>query len=117
MDNHDNQRGHGGGGGVLTYKEDYNYKLAVGYHLAHEYGFKRVMSSYYFEDSDAGPPANNANENCFSGGWVCEHRWSTIMNMVQFSNAVAGESVTNYQVQIQRQRRGAKKIYRRVFFL
>ena len=53
VDNHDNQRG----GGVLTYKEDYNYKLASGFLLAHPYGFKRVMSSYDFNDFDQGPPS------------------------------------------------------------
>ena len=50
MDNHDNQRGDGGGGDVCTYKDSYNYKLATGFHLAHVYGFKRVMSSYDFND-------------------------------------------------------------------
>ena len=63
VDNHDNQRGHGGAGGVLTYKESYKYKMATGFHLAHHYGFKRVMSSYYFDDTDAGPPGNEANDN------------------------------------------------------
>ena len=57
VDNHDNQRG----GGVLTYKEDYNYKLASGFLLAHPYGFKRVMSSYDFTDFDQGPPSRYIN--------------------------------------------------------
>ena len=61
VDNHDNQRNSGGGGNVLTYKDDYNYKLAVGFLLAHDYGFKRVMSSYYFDDNDQGPPKKYAN--------------------------------------------------------
>ena len=82
LDNHDNQRGHGGAGGVLTHDEPYNYKLATGFHLAHDYGFKRVMSSYFFDNTDAGPPAVQAGPNC-ENGWVCEHRWSSIMNMVQ----------------------------------
>lgn len=82
VDNHDNQRGHGGGTSVLTHKESYNYKLATGYNLAHSYGFKRIMSSYYFDDSDDGPPSADAGDRCFHE-WVCEHRWSSIMNMVQ----------------------------------
>lgn len=86
VDNHDTQRH----GGVLTYKEEYLYKLAQAFHLAHEYGFKRVMSSYYFDDPDAGPPGPLGKEgpgkNAGCGlGWVCEHRWSTIANMVQVS--------------------------------
>ena len=54
VDNHDNQRGHGGAGGVLAYE----YKMATAYHLAHVYSFKRVMSSYMFDSgsSDQGPP-------------------------------------------------------------
>ena len=82
VDNHDNQRGHGGAGGVLTYKESYKYKLATGFHLAHDYAFKRVMSSYSFDDPDAGPPGSPAGPTC-SNGWVCEHRWSSIVNMVK----------------------------------
>ena len=60
VDNHDNQRGHGGAGGVLTHKEAYEYKMATAYHLAHPYSFKRVMSSYMFPDSntDQGPPGS-----------------------------------------------------------
>ena len=82
VDNHDNQRGHGGAGGVLTYKESYKYKLATGFHLAHDYAFKRVMSSYAFDDTDSGPPGSPAGETC-ANGWVCEHRWSSIANMVK----------------------------------
>ena len=58
VDNHDNQRNHGGGGTILTYKDDYYYKLATAFNLAHHYAFKRVMSSYDFTDTDAGPPGN-----------------------------------------------------------
>ena len=86
VDNHDNQRGHGGGGGILTYKKDYHYKMAVGFMLAQEYGFKRVMSSYFFDDgaTDQGPPGSQPNPSGDCGnGWVCEHRWAPIANMVQ----------------------------------
>ena len=62
VDNHDNQRNHGGGGDVLTYKDDYYYKLATAFNLAHHYAFKRVMSSYDFTDTDAGPPGNQPGD-------------------------------------------------------
>merc|ERR1719431_501321 len=92
VDNHDNQRGHGGAGGVLTASgpghNDWQYKVGAAFMLAHEYGWKRVMSSYYFDNSDQGPPGN---------GWVNEHRWSSIANMVQFANAVVGTGVENWQ--------------------
>ena len=46
VDNHDNQRGHGGAGAVLTYREDYHYKLATAFHLGHHYGFKVRITSH-----------------------------------------------------------------------
>ena len=53
IDNHDNQRGHGGGGNLLTHEDPWNYKVGSAFMLAHDYGFKRVMSSYYFHgDTD-----------------------------------------------------------------
>merc|ERR1712029_1021696 len=100
-DNHDNQRGHGNGGDVLTYKNDYQYKLAVGFMLAQPYGFKRVMSSYDFYDSDQGPPGsqpNSISQGACGNGWICEHRWSSILNMAQFANAVAGTGLENWRV-------------------
>jgi len=98
VDNHDNQRGHGGAGGVLTAcgpdHNDWNYKIGAAFLLAHDYGFKRIMSSYYFTNTDAGPPGGAPN--CYTGTWTCEHRWSSIMNMVQFANAVVGTGVENW---------------------
>ena len=76
IDNHDNQRGHGGGGNLLTHKDPWNYKIGVSFMLAHDYGFKRVMSSYYFPDgsTDQGPPSSSPHSDC-GGGWACEHRY------------------------------------------
>ncbi|KAK8405762.1 hypothetical protein O3P69_001926 [Scylla paramamosain] len=102
VDNHDNQRGHGGAGDTLTHKFPKDYRLGVAFTLAQPYGFTRIMSSYFFgDDSDAGPPhlsdystANvviNADNQC-EGGWVCEHRWTSIYKMVRFRNAVADTS-------------------------
>ncbi|MCL4132554.1 UNVERIFIED_CONTAM: hypothetical protein GTU68_044330 [Idotea baltica] len=99
VDNHDNQRT--GGDSVLTYKDGREYSMAVVYTLAQDYGFTRIMSSYEFTDSDAGPPSSaggdttddvtiNADGTC-GGGWVCEHRWASISRMVQFRNA-AGDT-------------------------
>ncbi|KAK3852672.1 hypothetical protein Pcinc_040753 [Petrolisthes cinctipes] len=99
VDNHDNQRGHGGAGDTLTYKYPKDYRLGVAFTLAQPYGFTRHMSSYYFDDdTDAGPPHHsdystsnvviNENNEC-EGGWVCEHRWPSIYKIVRFSNAVA----------------------------
>jgi alpha-amylase len=95
VDNHDNQRGHGGGGGVLTHKDGRLYELATLFMLGWPYGYPQIMSSFAFTDPDAGPPTNTAGEpepihigdkaNCFEE-WVCEHRWQLIANMVTFRN-------------------------------
>ncbi|KAK3600013.1 hypothetical protein CHS0354_012680 [Potamilus streckersoni] len=100
VDNHDNQRGHGGGGNLITHKSPKDYKMAVAFTLAYDYGFTRVMSSYEFgDDSSLGPPHNadfttkdvliNSDGSC-GNGWICEHRWRAIANMAAFRNAVAG---------------------------
>merc|ERR1712107_230193 len=73
-------------------------KVAVAFMLGHDYGFKRIMSSYYFQDTDQGPPggAPASFPNACGNGWTCEHRWSSIMNMAQFANKVIGQPVTNW---------------------
>nr|XP_020037790.1 pancreatic alpha-amylase-like isoform X2 [Castor canadensis] len=114
VDNHDNQRGHGAGGAsILTFWDARMYKMAVGFMLAHPYGFTRVMSSYRWErdiqnGKDAndwiGPPNNNGatkevtiNEDSTCGNdWVCEHRWRQIRNMVIFRNVVDGQPFSNW---------------------
>lgn len=107
VDNHDNERGHGGGGSIITFEQPKEYKMAVAFLLANDYGFARVMSSYYFGDnSDLGPPhyANyttktvpvGADETSCGNDWVCEHRWRPVANMVAFRNAVVGTSKENY---------------------
>jgi alpha-amylase len=75
--------------------------------LANDYGFTRVMSSYYFgDDSDQGPPHNSdnsikgvpiMNDGSCGNGWVCEHRWKPIGNMAAFRNAVVGTSKQHWR--------------------
>ncbi|XP_053683306.1 alpha-amylase 1-like [Sabethes cyaneus] len=106
IDNHDNQRGHGAGGdNVLTYKTPRNYKMATAFMLAHPYGIPRMMSSFAFEESDQGPPQDaNGNlispsineDNTCGNGWVCEHRWRQMYNMVGFRNAVRGTGLNDW---------------------
>ncbi|XP_065073859.1 alpha-amylase 1-like [Ochlerotatus camptorhynchus] len=106
VDNHDNQRGHGAGGSnVLTHKLPKNYKMASAFMLAHPYGIVRVMSSFFFDNGDQGPPMD-ANGNLISpsinpdgscgNGWACEHRWRQIANMVGFRNAVRGTGLNDW---------------------
>ena len=108
VDNHDNQRGHGGGGNQITHKQPRDYKMANAFMLAWNYGFTRVMSSYFFSSTDEGPPHNgdfstknvpiNPDGSC-GNGWACEHRWNPIANMVAFRNAVAGTDVNHYKME------------------
>lgn len=97
VDNHDTQRA---GGDILTYKDGQLYTLANVFQLAWPYGSPKLMSSYAFTARDAGPPSDGAGHTndvtCFSGGWVCEHRWRPITNMVAFHNAVRGTGTANW---------------------
>ena len=70
VDNHDTQRSIGD---VMTYKDDCNYKLGVMFLLTQGFDLKRVMSSYFFNVKDQGPPENVPG--CFKDGRVCKHRW------------------------------------------
>ena len=107
VDNHDNQRGHGGGGNVVTHKDGQLYNLANYYMLAWPYGYPQVMSSYHFSNADQGLPSNGGNTTrsvwangsptgCNSTEWVCEHRRTAVANMVSFHNATVGQGVTNW---------------------
>ncbi len=107
-DNHDVQRGHAGGGSFLTYHNGPTYDLANVFMLAWPYGYPVIMSSYAFNtttafDTSFGPPFDSSTgatrgpwdggvtqPSCFNqtvGGWVCEHRFRPIGNMVAFRNA------------------------------
>ena len=107
VDNHDNQRGHGAGGEILSFFRPREYKMANAFMLAWPYGYPQVMSSYVFnKNNDAqGPPSNNgadtkdvavnADDSC-GNGWVCEHRWRQIYNMQALRNVAAGQPVRNW---------------------
>lgn len=115
VDNHDNQRGHGAGGAdVLTFFEPRLYTMAVAFLLAWPYGLPRVMSSYRWPrnfrdgvDQNAwiGPPSDAAwnirrvvrrSDNTCGGGWICEHRWRPVYNLVELHNVAGSSPVTNW---------------------
>ncbi|HEY9645908.1 MAG TPA: alpha amylase C-terminal domain-containing protein, partial [Chroococcidiopsis sp.] len=100
LDNHDKQRGHGGGGTYLTHKDGSLYNLATVFMLAYPYGYPQVMSSYAFDNSDQGPPsdAQGRTQGVYATGqlrcfaeWICEHRRPAIATMVRFRNATAAD--------------------------
>ncbi|CAJ0596058.1 unnamed protein product, partial [Cylicocyclus nassatus] len=93
-------------GNNTTIYQRYNY--AVAFMLAWPYGVPRVMSSYYFNDADQGPPSAgpagsfetssptfNEDLTCEeSSGFVCEHRWPLIREMTKFRSVTEGAEVT-----------------------
>jgi alpha-amylase len=103
VDNHDNQRD--GGLPLTNHREPRIYKAATAFNLANDFGIPRLMSSFYFDHRDQGPPADasfhiltptfDADGQC-NNGWVCEHRWKPIRNMVSFRNAVKGTKVEKW---------------------
>ncbi len=113
-DNHDTQRGHLGSGLTLTFGRGPIYALANVFMLAYPFGYPRVMSSYFFDDTEAGPPsdAQGHTNNVFAAGaggtpkpdcglvvgkWVCEQRWHAIAGMVGFRDFTAdAPTVTNW---------------------
>ncbi|XP_064626202.1 alpha-amylase-like [Lineus longissimus] len=116
VDNHDNQRGHGAGGlnTILTFFEARMYKMANAFMLAFPFGQPRLMSSYMWQrniqggkdNNDwIGPPHNddystkdvtiNSDGTC-GNGWICEHRWQQMFNMVAFRNNVTGTAMENW---------------------
>jgi len=111
VDNHDTQRGHVGSGLILSYKRTSVYALANVFMLAYPMGYPRVMSSYVFTDTEAGPPsdAQGHTDSIFAPGsdtpncgltlgqWVCEQRWHAIAGMVGFRDFTAGSpTVTDW---------------------
>ncbi|ESA36237.1 alpha 1a [Leptolyngbya sp. Heron Island J] len=73
-----------------------SYRLANIFMLAWPYGTPKIMSSYDWpreQGNWVGPPADAQGQtlpvNC-GDGWVCEHRWSDIANMVEFRNVTQG---------------------------
>jgi alpha-amylase len=97
MDNHDTQRN---GRAQLTYKNGDLYTFANIFMLAWNYGNPRVMSSYYFTNTDMGPPSVGVSggKNCMDNkNWVCEHRWGPIANMVAWRKTAKTSGVSNWQ--------------------
>jgi alpha-amylase len=70
--------------------------------LAYPYGYPKIMSSYYFADFDQGPPdvpvhAKSGSVHCSDGlNWVCEHRWESIANMVNWRKSAADSPLTMF---------------------
>lgn len=83
--------------------------MANAFMLAYPYGTIRIMSSYNFsyDNMDEGPPMDK-NEKILSvtvddtgnceNGWICEHRWKPIVEMVKFRVNVFGTSISKWRL-------------------
>jgi alpha-amylase len=89
VSNHDNQRGHGGGGQPLTFKEPRLYELAHVFMLGWPYGTPVVMSSYDFSSTDEGRPEDKKE-------WINEDKWPAIAGMMGFRRATADQPANNW---------------------
>ncbi|MCI2421253.1 alpha-amylase family protein [Saccharopolyspora sp. K220] len=96
IDNHDTQRS----SPILTYKDGVTYDLAVAFELAYPYGTPQLISSFAFDNSDAGPPADadgtTQAASCDNSAWVCEQRRTIIAGMAGFHGAVQGAELNNW---------------------
>ncbi|WP_433871989.1 alpha-amylase [Saccharopolyspora sp. CA-218241] len=96
IDNHDTQRSTP----TLTYKDGATYDLAIAFELAHPYGTPQLISSFAFDDTDAGPPAaadgTTLPADCGDPAWVCEHRRPMIAGMAGFHVAAGDAPITNW---------------------
>jgi len=100
IDNHDTQRSHAGSA-KITYKTGSLYMLATIFMLAHPYGYPRIMSSYYFSDTEAGPTGQRVHSpgqlHCGNGmAYVCEHRWTAVANMVAWRKSAGNSGMSSW---------------------
>jgi alpha-amylase len=70
------------------------FRIAQAFMLAYPYGYPFLMSSYFFQHYDEGPPLDGqgliqsvvlSNSGCPSP-WICEHRFAEIPFLINFRN-------------------------------
>ncbi|XP_062558265.1 alpha-amylase 4N-like [Armigeres subalbatus] len=93
------------GPAIITYKNERLYKIALVFMMAHRYATPRIVSSFQFTDVEHGPPSDERGkiskvvldemDKC-TGGWVCEHRWKAVQQMLKFRKEVSGQPVINW---------------------
>lgn len=102
---HELQRGRGTASqDTITFQEFRLYKQGTAFMLAFPHGTPRILSSYYYEDTNQGPPRdeedntipayNSTESDGCTNLWICEHRWHPIASMVTFRNE-AGDTDVN----------------------
>jgi len=103
VSNHDTERN----GETLSYKDSRYFELATAMMLAEDYGQPMLYSGYAFEEFDSGPyeTASGVEPVKCEGvtepkseyknyEWVCQHRWSSTVSMIEFRDLVQGAEIT-----------------------
>ncbi|MEY3560920.1 MAG: hypothetical protein RL068_72 [Actinomycetota bacterium] len=103
VSNHDTERN----GQTLNYNQARDFELATAMMLAEDFGQPMLYSSYAFSSYDAGPYElvdGVVAADCSAGvyepqeeydpyEWICQHRWSSTINMIHFRDQVEGTAV------------------------
>ncbi len=104
ISNHDTERNRS----TLSYRQPKLFELATATMLAETYGHPMLYSSYSFDDFDfvpLGPGESVQDVVCQdgpkdsyqAGQWICQHRWTTTTNMIQFSFDLDREPMENWK--------------------
>lgn len=105
IDNHDLQRQGITDQWTISFREPRLLAMATAFMLTLPYGIPAIMSSYEFTHNDQGPPIDENGgissphghvRDCFNG-WVCEHRWPAIVNMIEFRRETTGNPLRRWQ--------------------
>lgn len=105
IDNHDLQRNQITGEWTISFRQPRLLAMATAFMLAMPYGIPAVMSSYEFSNNDQGPPIDenggisspHGNGSDCLNGWVCEHRWPVIVNMIEFRRETTSQHLRRWQ--------------------
>lgn len=99
LDNHDYQRYAADDSSTISFRHIRALKMGTAFMLAFKFGCPSIMSSFDFDLVTDGPPTKKGTEDICSHfesdchGWVLEHRWRTVVEMVKFRNSVGGSRV------------------------
>ena len=108
VSNHDTERN----GQTLSYTQPHDFAAATALMLADPYGKPMLYSGYAFSQRDQGaayeqdgrvqnvicpqdPSPDIASYN--DSDWVCQHRWPSTLQMIQFRDATAGQPMTDFK--------------------
>lgn len=102
--NHDTERNRS----ALSFREPKVFEFGTAILLAEGYGSPQLYSAYAFDDYDFAPIDNRGlisspdcdsvvapNASYTQGEWICQHRWQSTINMIEFRKQTDGKQITN----------------------